>query len=112
MALVVGLVVLAASYGAGIVCTGGRRMAIADDVRRAATVYTIGFAVLANLALFLGSVAWFRKWLLAASLLRWERSESPLLSGRLRAFEQHGAVSVASAGLPARRLGWLSSTLS
>lgn len=60
MPLLVAALVLCASYGAGWVVTAGGRVAIDDGLRRQATVFTLGFAVLELVALLLGSVHLFR----------------------------------------------------
>jgi hypothetical protein len=58
--LLVALVVLAASYGAGVAVTAGGRLPIEDGLRRRATVFALGFALLELLALLLGVVHAFR----------------------------------------------------
>jgi hypothetical protein len=58
--LLVAAVVLAASYGAGVVVTLGGRLPIDDGLRRRATVFACGFALLELVALLLGSVHAFR----------------------------------------------------
>jgi hypothetical protein len=58
--LLVGIVVLAASHGAGTVVTLGGRLPIGDGLRRRATIFACGFAVLELVALLLGSVHAFR----------------------------------------------------
>jgi hypothetical protein len=60
MPLLIGAVVLAASYGAGFVVTLGGRIPIEDGLRRRTTVFAVGFAVLALLALLFGTVGVFR----------------------------------------------------
>lgn len=60
MPLLVAFVVLAASYGGGIVVTAGGRLPIEDGLRRRATTFALGFAVLELLALLLGAVHAFR----------------------------------------------------
>lgn len=60
MPLLVGALVLLASYGAGWAVTAGGRLGIADGLRRRATVFTAGFAFLELVALLFGSVHLFR----------------------------------------------------
>jgi hypothetical protein len=58
--LLVAIVVLAASYGVGFAVTLGGRLPIEDGLRRRATVFACGFALLELVALLLGSVGAFR----------------------------------------------------
>ena len=60
MPFLIGVVVLAASYGAGLVATGGGRLPVEARLRRETTVFAIGFALLALLALLFGVVGVFR----------------------------------------------------
>ena len=60
MPLLVGLVVLLASYGAGTALTAGGRLPVEDGLRRRATVFALGFAALEVLALLLGVTGAFR----------------------------------------------------
>jgi 4-amino-4-deoxy-L-arabinose transferase-like glycosyltransferase len=60
MALLVGLLVLCASWGAGWAVTGGGRLGVAEPLRRAATQFAAGFALLELLALAFGYVHLFR----------------------------------------------------
>jgi 4-amino-4-deoxy-L-arabinose transferase-like glycosyltransferase len=60
MPLLVGLVVLAASYGAGFVVTAGGRLPVEDGLRRRATVFALGFALLELIALLFGAARIFR----------------------------------------------------
>jgi 4-amino-4-deoxy-L-arabinose transferase-like glycosyltransferase len=57
--LLVGILVVCASYGAGAAVTR-RRLPIADALRRETTTFAIGFGVLQLLALFFGVVGVFR----------------------------------------------------
>jgi 4-amino-4-deoxy-L-arabinose transferase-like glycosyltransferase len=58
--LLVALVVLAASWGAGTVATLGGRLPIEDGLRRRVTIFGVGFAVLELIALLLGVAHAFR----------------------------------------------------
>jgi hypothetical protein len=58
--LLVALVVLAASYGAGVVVTAGGKLPVEDGLRRRATVFALGFAVIELIALLLGAAHAFR----------------------------------------------------
>ena len=60
MPLLVGLVVLAAAYGAGTALTAGGRLPVVDGLRRRVTVFAVGFALLELLALLLGVTGAFR----------------------------------------------------
>jgi 4-amino-4-deoxy-L-arabinose transferase-like glycosyltransferase len=56
----VGVVVLAASYGAGVALTAGGRLPVDDGLRRRASVFALGFVALALVALLLGYLDAFR----------------------------------------------------
>jgi hypothetical protein len=58
--LLVALLVLAASYGAGLVVTAGGRLPIEDGLRRRVTTFALGFAALELLALLFGVAHVFR----------------------------------------------------
>lgn len=60
MPILVAVVVLAASYGVGLAVTAGGRLPVDDGLRRRATVFALGFASLALLALLLGYAGAFR----------------------------------------------------
>lgn len=56
MPLLVALVVLAASYGAGLAVTAGGRLPVEDGLRRRVSVFALGFAALELVALLLGAI--------------------------------------------------------
>ncbi len=59
MPFVAALAVLAASYGAGSLVTAGGRIGVPRGLRRALTVFAIGYGLLSLLALLLGQVGAF-----------------------------------------------------
>lgn len=77
--------VIAASYGSGMVLTGGGRLAIEDGLRRRLTVFTVGYAFLALLLLALGYAHAFHRSVLVAVALAGAVAALPFLPGELRA---------------------------
>lgn len=108
MALLVGLVVLAASYGAGVVVTAGGRLPVEDGLRRRATVFALGFAVLELVALLLGVARAFRPATLDPIALAFGAvglaaagREAPLLVGAWRSLDRWRWLLLAAAAIVA-----------
>jgi hypothetical protein len=77
--------VIAASYGSGMLLTGGGRLAMEDGLRRRLTVFTVGYAFLALVLFLLGYAHAFHRSVLIAVALAGAALALPFLPGELRA---------------------------
>lgn len=76
---------IAASYGSGMILTGGGRLAIDDGLRRRVTVFSAGYAFLALLLFVLGYAHAFHRSVLVAVALAGTALSLPFIQAELRA---------------------------